>query len=108
MKIKDMGLSSQDVVSALQSAFSGGRLAYFIKNGFQYSVIAQVERNDRSAPDDITKLYVKNSKGESIPVSAVVKIEESSSPATLYHYNRYKAATIQAGGLQMEKQLAMV
>lgn len=96
MKIKDLDLSSQDVVSALQSAFSGGRLAYYIKDGFQYSVIAQVERSERSAPDDITRLYVRNSKGQQIPVSAVVKIEEGSSPATLYHYNRYKAATISA------------
>ena len=96
MKVKDLGLSSQDVVSALQSAFSGGRLAYFIRNGFQYSVIAQVERSDRSAPDDISKLYVRNNKGENIPISAVVHIEESSSPATLYHYNRYKSATISA------------
>ncbi|MEO6037453.1 MAG: efflux RND transporter permease subunit, partial [Saprospiraceae bacterium] len=43
LKLKDLGLSSQDVVSALQSAFSGGRLAYFIMNGYQYSVIAQVD-----------------------------------------------------------------
>ncbi len=96
MKIKDLGLSSQDVVSALQAAFSGGRLAYFIKNGFQYSVIAQVDRSDRSDPTDITKLYVKNNRGQQIPVSAVVKLEENSAPSTLYHYNRYKAATISA------------
>ena len=96
MKVKDLGLSSQDVIAALQAAFSGGRLAYFIMNGFQYSVIAQVDRSDRSQPDDISKLYVRNNKGRQIPVSAVVKLEESSSPSTLFHYNRYKAATIAA------------
>lgn len=96
MKVKDLGLSSQDVVSAIQSAFSGGRLAYFLKGGHQYSVIAQVERNERDRPDDISKLYIKNDKGQSIPLSAVVKLEESSSPPTLYHFNRYKAATISA------------
>jgi len=96
MKVKDLGLSSQEVISALQSAFSGGRLAYFIMNGFQYSVIAQVDRTDRNETNDIAKLYVRNSKGESIPVSAVVNLVESSSPATLYHFNRYKAATISA------------
>jgi hydrophobe/amphiphile efflux-1 (HAE1) family protein len=96
MKVKDLGLSSQDVIGALQAAFSGGRLAYFIMNGFQYSVIAQVDRSDRSQPDDISKLYVRNNKGQQIPVSAVVKLEPSSSPATLYHYNRYKSATISA------------
>ncbi|MFT3681087.1 MAG: efflux RND transporter permease subunit [Ferruginibacter sp.] len=96
MKIKDLGLSSQDVVSAIQAAFSGGRLAYYIMNGHQYSVIAQVDRTERNQPDDITRLYVRNSKGQNIPLSAVVKLEESSSPSTLFHYNRYKSATISA------------
>jgi len=96
MKIKDLGLSTQDVIAAVQAAFSGGRLAYFIQNGFQYSVIAQVERNDRNKPQDISRLYVKNNLGQNIPLSAVVQTKESSNPATLYHFNRYKAATISA------------
>ncbi|HPH85537.1 MAG TPA: efflux RND transporter permease subunit [Ferruginibacter sp.] len=96
MKVKDLGLSSQDVVAAIQAAFSGGRLAYFLRDGHQYSVIAQVERNDRNKPEDISRLYVKNDRGQSIPLSAVVKLEESSSPPTLFHYNRYKSATISA------------
>ncbi|MEO5943973.1 MAG: efflux RND transporter permease subunit [Ferruginibacter sp.] len=96
MKVKDLGLSSQDVVSGIQAAFSGGRLAYFLKGGHQYEVIAQVERTDRNKPDDISRLYVKNNKGDKIPLSAVVHLEESSSPPSLYHFNRYKAATISA------------
>ncbi len=96
MKIKDLGLSSEDVVAAIQAAFSGGRLAYFLTGGHQYSVIAQVERSDRDKPGDISKLYVRNDKGDAIPLSSVVKLEESSSPPSLYHYNRYKSATISA------------
>ena len=96
MKAKDLGLSSQDIVGAIQAAFSGGRLAYFLRNGYQYSVIAQVERSERDKPDDISKLYVRNNKGQSIPLSSVVKLEETSSPPSLFHFNRYKAATISA------------
>jgi hydrophobe/amphiphile efflux-1 (HAE1) family protein len=96
MKIKDLGLSTQDVISAMQAAFSGGRLAYFIQNGYQYQVIAQVDRTDRDKPLDIERLYVRNSSGQNIPLSAVVHMETSSSPSTLYHFNRYKAATISA------------
>ncbi len=96
MKAKDLGLSTQDVIAAMQAAFSGGRLAYFIMNGYQYQVIAQVDRSDRNKPFDIEKLYVKNNKGQDIPLSAVVSTEESSSPSTLFHFNRYKAATISA------------
>ncbi|MDI9364275.1 MAG: efflux RND transporter permease subunit [Flavobacterium sp.] len=95
-KVRDLGLSSQDVVSAIQSAFSGGRLAYFIMKGYQYQVIAQVERDSRNQPDDISKLYVRNKNGDNIPLSSVVHLEPSSNPATLYNFNRYKAATIQA------------
>jgi HAE1 family hydrophobic/amphiphilic exporter-1/multidrug efflux pump len=96
MKIKDLGLSTQDVVATIQAAFSGGRLAYFIQNGYQYSVIAQVERSDRNKPEDIGRLYVRNTRGENIPLSSVIKWEESTNPTTIYHYNRYKAATISA------------
>jgi len=96
MKIRDLGLTTQDVVATIQAAFSGGRLAYFIQNGYQYSVIAQVERTDRNKPEDIGRLYVRNSRGENIPLSSVIRWEESTTPTTIYHYNRYKAATISA------------
>ena len=96
IKIKDLALTTQDVVSAVQGAFSGRRLAYFTMNGRQYQVIAQVERNERLKPTDIENLFVTNSRGERIPLSAVVKLEESSNPSTLYHFNRLKSATVQA------------
>jgi len=96
MKVRDLGLSTSDVIAAVQAAFSGGRLAYFIQNGYQYQVIAQVERTDRDRPSDIDNLYVRNSKGQNISLNAVVHLEESASPTTLFHFNRYKAATISA------------
>lgn len=96
MRAKDLGLSTQDVVAAIQAAFSGGRLAYFIMGSDQYQVIAQVAHSDRTQPGDISRLYVRNASGQNIPLSAVVHLVESSSPTTLYHFNRYKAATISA------------
>ncbi|REA62698.1 AcrB/AcrD/AcrF family protein [Dyadobacter luteus] len=96
LKAKDLGLSTTDVAATIQSAFSGRRLAYFIMNGQQYQVIGQVERTERSQPADISKLYVRNNRGESIPLTAVVHMEEESGPPTIYHYNRYKSATVSA------------
>jgi HAE1 family hydrophobic/amphiphilic exporter-1/multidrug efflux pump len=96
IKAKDLGLSIVDVADVVSSAFSGRRLAYYIMNGRQYEVISQVAYKDRQKPADIEKLYVRNNRGESIPLSAVVKLVESSNPPTLYHFNRFKAATISA------------
>ncbi len=96
IKAKDLGLSITDVGRAVQSAFSGRRAGYFIMNGRQYEVISQVERTDRNEPIDIDQIYVRNNRNENIPLSAVVNMEENSNPPTLYHFNRFKAATIQA------------
>ena len=59
-------------------------------------MIAQLERGDRNKPKDITNLYVRNNAGQNIPLSSVVSMKESADPAVLYHFNRYKAATISA------------
>jgi hydrophobe/amphiphile efflux-1 (HAE1) family protein len=96
MRVKDLGLTTTDVAATVQAAFSGARSAYFVMNGKQYSVINQVERSDRNEPVDIEKLYVRNNRGDNIPLTAVVKLEENSNPPTLYHFNRFKAATISA------------
>ncbi len=96
LKARDLGLNISDIADVVQSAFSGRRLAYYIMNGKQYQVISQVAYTDRQAPNDISKLYVRNSNGENIPLNSVVKLEESSNPPSLYHYNRFKSATISA------------
>jgi HAE1 family hydrophobic/amphiphilic exporter-1/multidrug efflux pump len=96
MRAKDLGLSTADVSQALQSAFSGARSAYFIMNDRQYEVITQVTKSDRNTPTDISKIYIRNSRGESIPISSVLTIEENSNPPNLYHYNRFNSATISA------------
>jgi len=96
MRARDLGLSTADISQALQSAFSGARSAYFVMNDRQYEVITQVKRADRSKPTDINSLYIRNNRGESIPISSVLKLEENSNPPTLYHYNRFNSATISA------------
>jgi HAE1 family hydrophobic/amphiphilic exporter-1/multidrug efflux pump len=96
IKARELGLTVNDISDVLQSAFSGRRLDYFIMNGKQYSVITQVKLSDRQLPTDILKLYVRNNKGEYIPMASVISIEPYAMPPTRYHYNRYKSATISA------------
>lgn len=96
IKARQFGLTIADIASVVQSAFSGRRLDYFIMNGDQYQVISQVGIKDRTVPTDITKLYVRNNKGENISLANVVNITTSANPPSLFHFNRYKSATISA------------
>jgi hydrophobe/amphiphile efflux-1 (HAE1) family protein len=96
IKAKDLGLSVADVAQTLQAALSGGRLGYFLMNGKQYQIIGQMDRANRDEPSDLNKYYIRNSRNEQILLSSVVKIEENSNPPQLYHYDRFKSATISA------------
>jgi multidrug efflux pump subunit AcrB len=80
----------------LQLYFSGQRYGYFLKNGKQYEVIGEADRGYRDDPSDLSSLYVRNNRGELIPISNVVRLKEESSPPQLYHYNRYLSATVSA------------
>jgi len=96
IKARELGLTVNDISDVLQSAFSGRRLDYFIMNGKQYQVITQVKLADRQLPTDILKLFVRNNKGEYIPMASVINIEPYAMPPARYHYNRYESATISA------------
>lgn len=97
LKAAELGVSVDDISQTLQLAYSNRRLGYFIKDGKQYQVMGQVTRNNRDDPNDMKTLFVRNTRGEMISLDNLVNVEESNTPPTIYHYNRYKSATITAG-----------
>jgi len=97
LKASELGISVGDISQTLQLALSNGRLGYFIKEGKQYQVIGQVARNERDDPTDLKNIFVRNSRNEIISLDNVVTITEEITPPTIYHFNRYKSATISAG-----------
>ncbi|MEP6614507.1 MAG: efflux RND transporter permease subunit, partial [Mucilaginibacter sp.] len=96
-RARDLGVSVADIATALQFYYSNGRLAYFLINGKQYQVIAQVNRANRDQPLDLKSVYVRNAKGTLIQLDNVVKVTEDATPPAIYHFNRYKSATISCG-----------
>lgn len=96
LKAKDLGVTTADIAEALQAAYSGRRIGYFLMNGKQYQVIGQVSRENRDEPTDLSRVYIRNNRNELIQLSTLVSIKETSNPPQLFHYNRYKSATISA------------
>lgn len=97
LKAAELGVSVTDISQTLQLAFSNRRFGYFNKDGKQYQVIGQVDRSDRDDPNDIRSLFVRNNRGELISLDNLVSFSESNSPPSIFHFNRYKSATISAG-----------
>lgn len=97
LKASQLGISVEDISSTLQLALSNRRLGYFTKDGKQYQVIGQLARNDRDEPTDLKTVYVRSSTGQVVSLDNIVSFEEETTPPTIYHFNRYKSATVSAG-----------
>jgi len=97
LKAAQLGVTVNDISQTLQLAYSNRRLGYFTKDGKQYQVMGQVARADRDDPNDLKMLFARNSRGEMISLDNLVSTYESNTPPTIYHFNRYKSATISAG-----------
>lgn len=97
LKAASLGVSVEDISNTLQLMYSGRRFGYYQENGRQYQVIGQVDRENRNEPADLGSLYVRTRTGDMVQLNNVVTVTENSNPPSLFHYNRYKSATISAG-----------
>jgi hydrophobe/amphiphile efflux-1 (HAE1) family protein len=97
LRASELGVSVSDISETLQLAYSNRRLGYFTMEGKQYQVMGQVARINRDDPDDLKTLFVRNNRDEMISMDNLVTVEESNTPPSIYHFNRYKSATFSAG-----------
>lgn len=95
-KAIDMGVSVRDIAETLQTFFSEQRVGFFIRDGKQYFVIAQAERNQRSTPQDISNVRIRTHNGEMVALANFVSFRQESLPPQLLRFNRYSSATISA------------
>ncbi len=97
LKASQLGVSVEDISNTLNLALSNRRLGYFTKEGKQYQVLGQVVRSDRDDPTDLKTIYVRNEGGQMISLDNLVSFEEATTPTAIFHFNRFKSATISAG-----------
>ena len=96
-KANEEGVSVNDIAQAVQLAISDQTYGEFYKDGRQYDIIGAVGYQYRSTPENISMLSVKNRKGELMSLDNFITYTERSASPSLPRYNRFSAATIQAG-----------
>jgi multidrug efflux pump len=96
-RARDLGVSALDVAETLQLSLSEQRVGYFVTDGKQYEVIAQVQPSNRDETLDLRNLFVPGRDDMPVMMDKVVRVVEDSSPPQLHRFNRYVAATVSAG-----------
>jgi multidrug efflux pump len=93
-QIATLGLTQQDIGSALGSALGGGYVNYFSIAGRSYKVIPQVQQTDRLNPSEVLDYYIKTPSGGLIPASTVASIKYSVVPESINRFQQLNSVTI--------------
>ncbi len=93
-KVLKQGVELAHVYQTLQSFMGGAFINYFNRFGRTWQVYIQAEGEFRTRAENMGQFYVLNSKGESVPLSALVSTREVAGPEFTIRFNQYRAAQI--------------
>jgi HAE1 family hydrophobic/amphiphilic exporter-1 len=93
-KVLKEGVSLSDVYVTLQTFMGGNFINYFNRFGRQWQVYVEAEDKYRASADNLGLFYVRNNKGQSLPMTSFAKAERRTGPEFVLHYNEYPCAQI--------------
>ncbi|SHE79567.1 efflux RND transporter permease subunit [Pedobacter caeni] len=88
------GVTIENAMNTLSTLVGSNYETNFIKYDRQYKVMVQALPQYRALPEDILKLYVKNSRDEMVPFSAFMKMEKVYGLSEITRHNMYNASEI--------------
>ncbi len=95
-KVLKQGVNIADVYKTLQCFMGSGFVNYFNRFGRQWQVYVQAEGDYRTNIDNIGQFYVRNSGGETVPLSTLTSVRNIAGPEFTMRYNLYRSAQINA------------
>jgi multidrug efflux pump len=93
-KAAALGITPQAVGRALQALFGSERVTTYIRSGQEYDVILQTDRSNRETEQDLAKIYVRTTSGQTVPLSAVTSTRISGDTPNRPRVDRQRAVTL--------------
>jgi HAE1 family hydrophobic/amphiphilic exporter-1 len=93
-KVIKQGVNISDVYKTLQAFMGGYFINYFNRFGRQWQVYIESEGEYRTKAENVGQFYVRNNKGDDVPLSALTKFEPRSGPEYTMRFNEYGSAQI--------------
>src|SRR6516164_8345938 len=93
-KAQVLSIKISDIFNALQSTLGSYYINDFNVFGPTWQVNLQAETSFRQRIDDIERIYVRNGRGDMVPMRALAKATLVQGPQTVVRYNGYRAALV--------------
>jgi HAE1 family hydrophobic/amphiphilic exporter-1 len=94
-KAMKQGVAIGDVYAALQTFLGGSYLNDFTRFGRQWRVFLQAEPAYRTRAEDVGQFYVRNARGEMVPLSSFVNVHATTGPEYTVRFNLYRSVEVQ-------------
>ncbi|ABZ76877.1 acriflavin resistance protein [Shewanella halifaxensis HAW-EB4] len=96
-RASDLGVSISHIGRTLESMLGSRLVTTFMRDGEEYDVIIEGNRDNQNTANDLENIYVRSDRSkELIPLSNLVHVEEFADASQLNRYNRMRAITIEA------------
>jgi multidrug efflux pump len=95
-KVADLGLDISVIGRTMETLLGGREVTRYELNGEQFSVMVQLNAEERASPATLSRIYVRSPTGEMVQLSNVVKVRETVVPKELRRFNQLRSVTIQA------------
>jgi len=89
------GVPLTEVYGALQTFLGGAYVNDFSRFGRQWKVFVQADSRVRTSPEDIRRFYVRNARGDMVPLSSFVTVRQVTGPEYTVRFNLYRSVEIQ-------------
>ncbi len=93
-KVLKQGVALNDVYRTIQAFMGGYFINYFNRFGRQWQVYIEAEGEDRATAENVGQFYVRNNKGENVPLSTLTTVKPRLGPEFTLRYNEYRSAQI--------------
>jgi HAE1 family hydrophobic/amphiphilic exporter-1 len=93
-KVLKQGVALTDVYKTIQAFMGGYFINYFNRFGRQWQVYIEAEGEDRTRAENVGQFYIRNNKGENVPLSALTTIKPRLGPEFTMRFNEYRSAQI--------------
>jgi HAE1 family hydrophobic/amphiphilic exporter-1 len=93
-KVLKQGVALNDVYRTIQAFMGGVFINYFNRFGRQWQVYIEAEGEDRANAENVGQFYVRNNKGEIVPLSTLSTLKPRLGPEFTMRFNEYRSAQI--------------
>lgn len=90
------GVEIEEIAGIVNTALGGVVAGQYTQGGSRFNIFVQLQEKDRQSRNDITRLLVRNNRGQPLPMNLVVEAKTSEGPQAIFREDRVRGLRVDA------------